>query len=92
MIKFLRTLTGKTQKEIAAFLDLSQEEYNKFESASNTTRQLNPDRQSRLKGIFADLLDIRDVEVYRKLAYIRDGELVSVPKVLDGQDFKPIAI
>lgn len=92
VIRFLRTLTGKTQREIAGFLDLSQEEYNKFESISNTTRQLNPDRQSRLKAIFADLLDIRDVEIYRKLGYIQDNEVVTIPKTLDGQEFQPAAI
>lgn len=92
VIRFLRTLTGKTQREIAAYLDLSQEEYNKFESVSNRTRQLNPDRQARLKAIFADLLDIRDVAVYRRVGYIQDKEIVTVPKTLDGHDFKMAAI
>jgi hypothetical protein len=89
-IRFLRVLTGKTQKEIADILEVPTDEYNKFESVSNTTRQLNPDRQSRLKGIFADLLNIQDAEVYRRAVYIHDDEVVALPKTIQAESFQHI--
>ena len=87
-LRYLRTLTGKTQKEMGEFLGINKEEYSKFESIKNETRRLNPDRQARIKLIFADLLDIDDPQVLRHLGYISEEEAEGrPPRILDAESF-----
>ena len=85
-LRFLRTYSGKTQKEMGAYFGISKDEYNKFESIKNTTRKLNPDRQARIKVIFADLLNIEDIEIYRRLGYIIDDKEADIPRKLKVQN------
>ncbi len=91
LLRFLRNETGKTQKEIAELLSITTEEYNKFESVKNTTRRLTPDRQARLKMIFADLLGIQDPSVLVKMGYVDDNE-ARVPQNVSGEDFGKLCI
>jgi len=57
-LRFLRLVSGLTQQQAAEALNIDVKEYNKFESITNTTRQLSIDRQFRLRVIYARLLGL----------------------------------
>ena len=57
-LRFLRLVSGLTQQQAAEALNIDVKEYNKFESITNTTRQLSIDRQFRLRAIYARLLGL----------------------------------
>ena len=86
-LRFLRNIVGKTQKEMAGYLGWNVDEYTKFES-ENSDRKLNLDRNARIKMIFADLLDIKDPELLRKLAYVNKDKKVELPKYIDSTEYK----
>lgn len=89
LLRYLRIEAGKTQKEMAKLLGISTEEYNKFESVKNEQRRFGPDRQARLKVIFADLLNIHDPKILKGMGYIDDERNVEIPRTMSTSDFKP---
>jgi len=90
-LRYLRTLFGLTQKDIAQALDIDVKEYNKFESTKVATRIMNPDKQVRLKLYYASKLGL-SVDKLMELWNISDQESAKIPDSISISGFADLKL